>query len=935
MAPRRPPVVLHDSLAARIAHQHLLFLVREAQSRHTERRPEGASVNIQNRRLGVLTVTYNELPRCCSNPAQCPLLYTTHVQLLDEITRRLAIVRGAKKLQQTLFESINKAVAQTTLVSEFYHDLGLDSDLSEQKIHLTSVLAAYAVAELSESYLKFKLSFCAAQALKQTELPTRPSFLNPIDRSDTIMGGAAYLFHRRCVQHLNLKYGQTASQLKKGAPAVSRAVLLEAAAKTVKNLTTRKAANDDLVMTVHVPQARRTAAELFPPGWYSKSQGIQIPSRSAHFADPRKEGGALGSLAPSYVPGVGIDPGHCSYSVPTPRTHVNKFLYWLVNRRLFGSPPVVSLWDDDLAPELPFSQLFEFRGYGIEVLRLRNVPREYLWRKLYNKNHNREEVFMLARPLALAEPFKVRTITMGPTSKYYRSKYIQSAVHTHLRRHPCAALIGEPLTSGILGSHLLPRTQDEFYVSGDYSAATDNLDPRVSAAIADVIAKNGGFHQEWATLFRQTLIEHNMFDSVQFQLDHPNKAARQSLMDDWLRGGDSEYMDSLVKPQAWGQLMGSPTSFPVLCIANLAYTRYSQELTYQRFISLVESGIIINGDDIGFVTTADGYEQWKKVTASGGLTPSLGKNFTSPDFIVLNSMMFKVENGGPNRAFATFTEIAYVNYGLLHGCGWRGSELDDGDLKAAMLQSVDSKVATVGSLARELIRGHPVDVQKDLLKRFISSWKPVFDRLLPRGMSYYLPPHLGGLGLPVVGEHHDKSGKVVDRFTRAQRVMASFLMHDPERQCELAQLGTSLKEDDSFPMWKKAMPLVKEYLRDIPRSYSKLRIEEPAVLGALRASCLAEVLCNGSVHLSPEGETLETEERYDAYRKTYEKLFDRCMRSTFPPATDDEIFSDKPWVESYHIDRFAECEDPSEDMDLRNPFPLPNSAPILERIMAA
>jgi hypothetical protein len=276
-----------------------------------------------------------------------------------------------------------------------------------------------------------------------------------------------------------------------------------------------------------------------------------------------------------------------------------------------------------------------------------------------------------------------------------------------------------------------------------------------------------------------------------------------------------------------------------------------------------------------------------------------------------------------------------VNYGLLHGGGWRGSELSVEEQQRAVMQTADPTVATVGALAHALVRGHPEPVQVDLLKRFLKHWRPVLNKVLPRGMSYYLPTHLGGLGLPVVGKNHDKEGKEVDRFTRAQRVMASFLMHDPERQHKLSSLGTCLKTTECFSIWNESKPIFDEYTRGIPRSYTKLPSPEPAVLCEIRCAAQAEVLLSRS-YLDPESVPDEVRSaRYQAWRKSYEKLFDQCMRSTFPPSTDDQIFSDRPWREVIHIDRFATCEDPNERVDLRQPFALPPCAPLAERIWAA
>jgi hypothetical protein len=51
---------------------------------------------------------------------------------------------------------------------------------------------------------------------------------------------------------------------------------------------------------------------------------------------------------------------------------------------------------------------------------------------------------------------------------------------------------------------------------------------------------------------------------------------------------------------------------------------------------------LINGDDVAFPTNAEGYQLWKKITALGGLIFSQGKNFTSTEFLIINSCLFNV-----------------------------------------------------------------------------------------------------------------------------------------------------------------------------------------------------------------------------------------------------------------------------------------------------
>lgn len=100
----------------------------------------------------------------------------------------------------------------------------------------------------------------------------------------------------------------------------------------------------------------------------------------------------------------------------------------------------------------------------------------------------------------------------------------------------------------------------------------------------------------------------------------------------------------MIHGQKWGQLMGSPASFPVLCIANLAMSVVALRSVERE--STVEprpigrSGILVNGDDIAFRATRQAIEAWQELTSAYGLAPSVGKNYRSRDFVQLNSKMF-------------------------------------------------------------------------------------------------------------------------------------------------------------------------------------------------------------------------------------------------------------------------------------------------------
>jgi hypothetical protein len=236
-----------------------------------------------------------------------------------------------------------------------------------------------------------------------------------------------------------------------------------------------------------------------------------------------------------------------------------------------------------------------------------------------------------ATPCAIIEPLKVRMITKGGEEEYYRALELQRHMHGTMRRHPVFRYIGGPATNEDFLEAFGTKDdlkEAQFYVSGDYKAATDNLDPRLSEYAwericwhstyvrAPVSFNDGiGICAEECRPFTQRLI-----DTPYYQLGL--KCLTQHRL----------HYKSGTYDQCWGQLMGSPMSFPILCLVNAAATLASQGWSFGSKLPLR-----INGDDIGFITDLEGYTRWKAVTRDCGLEFSIGKNYTSREFLLMNS----------------------------------------------------------------------------------------------------------------------------------------------------------------------------------------------------------------------------------------------------------------------------------------------------------
>jgi len=380
---------------------------------------------------------------------------------------------------------------------------------------------------------------------------------------------------------------------------------------TVKSLTTEHPITTPIIMTVNgnlevtqellTEQVRRSSNDLFPLGWYSQPSKLLTPSTSGHINMSRPRGGALGSF---------IERGF-TQGMSTKTSEVSDLELYCPNLRLplrqltphVQLPPLII--KQTRLNQLPNEVLEYIQTFLTVFIPTTQHITPFLRTIKDHTNLEPSEQNFHVEPVALKEPFKVRIITTGPESQYYICRYIQKATHKQLRACANFAPIGEPLTGNYLNNNLLVPREDEFYVSGDYTGATNNINPGLSEACANEISRNAGWTEEVRQTYIKSLTGH-----------HFN-----------LGGGQAEWA-----PQKWGQLMGSPTSFPILCIINLALTRYAFEISNFRGKStwtLEETHAVINGDDIGFVADQNLYNIWKQITAAGGLTPSMGKNFCS------------------------------------------------------------------------------------------------------------------------------------------------------------------------------------------------------------------------------------------------------------------------------------------------------------------
>nr|UJQ92932.1 MAG: putative RNA-dependent RNA polymerase [Narnaviridae sp.] len=398
-----------------------------------------------------------------------------------------------------------------------------------------------------------------------------------------------------------------------------------------------------------------------------------------------------------------------------------------------------------------------------------------------------KEETCLAKPQCILEPFKVRVITTGEPARYVLARMYQKPIHDLLGQHPTFCYTHGPVTEDNLTRYMAKYGFEPtgFWVSGDYESATDNLDPTLSEVCLEAIWERLGLDLTDLVLLLPTMSQH--------QIDYT----------EW---------GSEVRKQVWGQLMGSPLSFPILCLINAAVTRYSYELVSGQQSALVDLPIVINGDDVLFYAKNSlHYEVWKTETARAGLKFSLGKNYTSPDFAMINSVLFRcsvefpqlpvtdnvfgVSNwhnerrqvgpqwGPLSGANHIFRRIPYVNVGLLFGQGKVLNVSSDLEKRESSLRGP----ANVGACAQTLVDGFTGQTRERLIGEFINRNLDALKQA-PPGVDWFLPRFLGGLGLPVPAGY---------QISESSRKIAAWLSClDVDKYCSLQlSLRGSAKED--------------------------------------------------------------------------------------------------------------------------------------------
>jgi len=570
--------------------------------------------------------------------------------------------------------------------------------------------------------LKYKLANFNAFHREQEVLPTCPYPALP-DVPGQLLGGGLGRFVRVLKIRDRIKFYEflsSVSQSKKGMPRADEEDVKRKVESTVTHLTSEdkslpifttlpkgvapewKDVNPKIELTVTKQtikeQLVRTVKELFNGHKYTNEDKMEptFPSTSANYINNVKNAGAVGTILdhPDLLKGLRQLGGH---------TQIDE----VINNNNNNTSEEEERENEERDENMN-------RQYIMNNDNL-NLAFETLYYRMILQALNEEPN---VKAVGLIEALKIRIITKGPPITYTVLKPLQRFMHRVLRNHKVFQLIGKPDDEEIILNAMGAQLgKDQKYISGDYKDATNQLKSWVSETIANAIADEAGLDKVERELFIISLTKH-IFDGIL---------------------------------QKTGQLMGSITSFPILCIANAAMTRWAMEIAENKKILLRDCALLINGDDVVFKSNIKAYKAWQIITKGVGLEESLGKTFVSSQFLEINSRTYlRTEprkevyintQGKPVVRDQPFTKIKFVNMGLLTGQKRSGG-------KTSMKE--EESEDPIGVRATELLNSCPESMTERVYTEFLQYHKEILDKMR---LPYYIPRWLGGVGLPINDLH--------------------------------------------------------------------------------------------------------------------------------------------------------------------------------------
>jgi hypothetical protein len=188
----------------------------------------------------------------------------------------------------------------------------------------------------------------------------------------------------------------------------------------------------------------------------------------------------------------------------------------------------------------------EFSGRPMIVVT--DVEGNTSWPELVDFHGKKVDEFQLqerydAKAECVEDPLKIRIITKNDAN-FSLLKGLQRAMWNHLQRFPCFLFTGTPAAGEYMKlffSTLGLNSKNSLFISGDYSAATDNLPPQATISILERILNNTSFGGKVSEKLAKMALDSVTFHRIKYN-----------------------YIEDAV--QTNGQMMGCLLSFPVLCV---------------------------------------------------------------------------------------------------------------------------------------------------------------------------------------------------------------------------------------------------------------------------------------------------------------------------------------------------------------------------------
>jgi len=655
-----------------------------------------------------------------------------------------------------LRQALEKAEAAYNTVILLLRSLGYTREVRSRGRWIRRAFLLYLEGTF-EKWMKFHLCAFFSRATKN-ELPPCPDEALG-DIPGIFVGGGASRFLRNIVAKClrkptgrNLVLAQQVLMAKKGFPPVWEWQVEKSLESHKSLLTTDQASVGPRTQreTRIIGAINRVCAEVFgsvrqsDQDWSDTT--FHCPSSSAHYGNSRGKGGAAAWISQTYG-----ESGFAGLGLSLEESLLLKDDHAWYGRGCAKTQKVLG----DLSNCFNLDPQEDIASLGIDQGRLSNF-----FGKILSTVSERLEDPMKCVPVGLVEPFKVRVITKEEEEEAYIASYFQKELWGRLHRHPVFELTGRPVTAEDVQKVVGTAKQSELIVSADYSSATDRLNTWAIRATVESLGRLYGWSERMIRFVNKNLSDH----SIDYDLGQGKKRTK------------------LTVHQENGQLMGNPISFVILCIINAAVAWLNLDPTYSR--KLARQPLKINGDDALLRLSRAQYDIWKADVASVGLELSVGKNYISNDFAIINSTLFVIREEADFFGQIVIEEKPYLSLGLLQCINVKRNQGDgSSDDPATKLTDVEPVWQACARACSE--SGFDLNFAAEV---FLKGWRHVLDAC-PEGMSWYLPRRLGGLGF----------GSPKASYTTQQLRIAAYLAspRSLESELELRRLLSVSKVGDA------------------------------------------------------------------------------------------------------------------------------------------